>query len=131
MSCRASVPIGFKKVFVAGFAIFTVGSFACGLLPDLFGSLTWLIGSRIFQALGGAMMTAIAPAMISTYIPRVRKGKVMGIVMTFAALGTALGPTIGGYLTQYFSWHAIFFINIPLGSWRSSLGQRSFPGYRT
>ena len=119
--------IGFKKVFLAGFAIFTLGSFACGLLPDLFGSLTWLIGSRIFQALGGAMMTAIAPAMITTYIPMVQKGKAMGIVMTLAALGTALGPTIGGYLTQYFSWHAIFFINIPVGIVAILLGAKVIP----
>lgn len=119
--------IGFKKVFLAGFAIFTLGSFACGLLPDIFGSLTWLIGSRVFQALGGAMMTAIAPAMISTYIPMAGKGKAMGIVMTFAGLGTALGPTIGGYLTQYFSWHAIFYINIPVGIVAVLLGARVIP----
>jgi EmrB/QacA subfamily drug resistance transporter len=119
--------IGFKKVFLSGFAIFTLGSFACGLLPDLFGSLTWLIGSRVFQALGGAMMTAIAPAMISAYIPMIQKGKAMGIVMTFAGLGTALGPTIGGYLTQYFSWHAIFFINIPVGIMAVLLGAKVIP----
>ena len=57
---KVSDIIGFKKVFLAGFGIFTLGSFACGVLPDLFGSLGWLIGSRIFQAIGGAMITAIA-----------------------------------------------------------------------
>ena len=65
--------IGFKKVFLAGFVIFTLGSLACGILPDLFDSLTWLIVSRIFQAIGGAMITAIAPAMITAYIPMSRK----------------------------------------------------------
>ena len=54
--------IGFKRIFVTGFAIFTLGSFMCGLLPDMFGSFDLLIVSRVFQALGGAMMTAIAPA---------------------------------------------------------------------
>lgn len=119
--------IGFKKVFLSGFVIFTVGSIACGLLPDLFGSLTWLIGSRIFQAVGGAMITAIAPAMIMAYIPTEEKGKAMGIVMTMAALGTALGPTIGGVLTQYFSWHAIFFINVPVGIVAVLLGAKVIP----
>ena len=119
--------IGFKKVFLSGFAIFTLGSLACGLLPDLFGSLTWLIGSRIFQAIGGAMITAIAPAMITAYIPMEQRGKAMGIVMTIAALGTALGPTIGGVLTQYFSWHAIFFINVPVGIVAVLLGAKVIP----
>ena len=119
--------IGFKKVFLAGFAIFTLGSLACGVLPDLFGSLAWLIGSRIFQAIGGAMITAIAPAMITAYIPMDQRGKAMGIVMTLAALGTALGPTIGGFLTQYFSWHAIFFINVPVGIVAVLLGAQVIP----
>src|SRR5512147_3339946 len=66
---KVSDMIGFKKVFLAGFSVFTLGSLACGILPDLFGSLDWLIASRIFQAIGGAMMSAIAPAMITSYIP--------------------------------------------------------------
>jgi EmrB/QacA subfamily drug resistance transporter len=119
--------IGFRKVFLSGFVIFTLGSIACGVLPDLFGSLTWLIGSRIFQAVGGAMITAIAPAMITAYIPMEQKGKAMGVVMTMAALGTALGPTIGGVLTQYFSWHMIFFINVPVGIVAVLLGAKVIP----
>jgi EmrB/QacA subfamily drug resistance transporter len=119
--------IGFKKVFLAGFAIFTLGSLACGVLPDLFGSLAWLIGSRVFQAIGGAMITAIAPAMITAYVPMDQKGKAMGIVMTLAALGTAIGPTIGGVLTQYLSWHAIFFINVPIGIGAVLLGAKVIP----
>ncbi len=124
---KVSDIIGFKKVFLAGFGIFTLGSFACGVLPDLFGSLGWLIGSRIFQAIGGAMITAIAPAMITAYVPLSRKGRAMGIVMTLAALGTAIGPTVGGVLTQYFSWHAIFFINVPIGIGAVLLGGKVIP----
>ena len=124
---KVSDIIGFRKVFLSGFVVFTVGSLACGLLPDLFGSLFWLIGSRIVQAIGGAMMTAIAPAMITAYIPMDQRGKAMGIVMTLAALGTALGPTIGGFLTQYFSWHAIFYINVPVGIVAVLLGAAVIP----
>jgi MFS family permease len=102
--------IGFKRVFLLGFILFTLGSFACGLLPDLLNSLNVLIGTRAFQAIGGAMITAIGPAMITAYIPMERKGKAMGVIMTVAALGTAIGPTIGGILTQYLSWHWIFYI---------------------
>ena len=119
--------VGFRKVFLSGFVIFTLGSFACGLLPDLFGSLFWLICSRMFQGIGGAMITAIAPAMITAYIPMDQRGRAMGVVMTLAGLGTALGPTIGGFLTQYFSWHAIFYINVPIGIVAVLLGAKVIP----
>jgi len=123
--------IGFRRVFLSGFIIFTVGSLSCGVLPELFGGLYTLVGSRMFQAVGGAMITAIAPAMVTEYIPMNQKGKAMGIVMTFAALGTALGPTIGGILTQYLSWHWIFFINVPIGIIAVILGARVIPGAGT
>lgn len=124
---KISDVIGFRKVFLLGFIIFTTGSFTCGFLPDLLNSFPSLVASRIFQAIGGAMITSIAPAMITEYIPQVQKGKAMGIVMTMAALGTALGPTIGGVLTQYLSWHWIFFINIPVGFLAVFLGAKEIP----
>jgi len=124
---KISDMIGFKKVFLSGFVIFTLGSFLCGILPEITGGLFSLIGSRILQAVGGAMISAIAPAMVAAYIPMKQKGKAMGIVMTMAALGTALGPTIGGVLTQYLSWHWIFFINVPVGIIAVLLGAKVIP----
>jgi EmrB/QacA subfamily drug resistance transporter len=124
---KLSDGIGFKKIFLSGFVIFTLGSFFCGLLPDLFSSFFALIGSRALQAVGGAMITAIAPAMITAYIPMKQKGKAMGIIMTVAALGTAIGPTIGGVLTQFISWHWIFFINVPVGICAILLGSHVIP----
>ena len=124
---KLSDGIGFKKVFLSGFVIFTVGSFSCGLLPDLLSSFPVLIASRAFQAIGGAMITAIAPAMVTAYIPMKQKGKAMGIIMTVAALGTAIGPTIGGVLTQFLSWHWIFFINVPVGIVALLLGAKVIP----
>jgi len=124
---KLSDGIGFKKVFLSGFVIFTLGSFSCGLLPDLLSSFPVLIISRAFQAIGGAMITAIAPAMITAYIPMELRGKAMGIIMTAAALGTAIGPTIGGMLTQFLSWHYIFFINVPVGICAILLGGKVIP----
>jgi len=124
---KISDMIGFKRVFLWGFVIFTLGSLTCGILPELFLGFPSLIGSRILQAVGGAMITAIAPAMITAYIPMEQKGKAMGIVMTFAALGTALGPTIGGVLTQFLSWHWIFLINVPVGIFAVALGAKVIP----
>ncbi|PWR75219.1 MFS transporter [Methanospirillum stamsii] len=124
---KLSDGIGFKKVFLSGFLLFSLGSFLCGFLPDFLNSFGILIGSRIFQAIGGAMITAIAPAMITAFIPMAQKGKAMGIIMTAAALGTAIGPTVGGILTQYLSWHWIFFINVPVGIFAVILGKKVIP----
>jgi EmrB/QacA subfamily drug resistance transporter len=124
---KVSDEIGFKKVFLSGFLIFTLGSFACGFLPDFIHSFSMLVGSRAFQAVGGAMITAIGPAMVTAYIPMEQKGKAMGVVLTFAALGTAIGPTIGGILTQFLSWNWIFFINVPVGIVAILLGARVIP----
>ena len=126
---KISDVIGFKRVFLSGFIIFTIGSFACGFLPEIFDSFLTLVGSRVFQAIGGAMITAIAPAMVTAYIPMQQKGKAMGIIMTIAALGTALGPTIGGVLTQYLSWHWIFFINVPVGIAAVIIGAKAIPAH--
>jgi len=119
--------IGFKKIFLLGFIIFTLGSFSCAVLPDLLNSFAMLVGSRVFQAVGGAMITAIAPAMVTAFIPMSQKGKAMGVIMTAAALGTAIGPTIGGVLTQYLSWHWIFLINVPVGIIAVLLGAKVIP----
>ena len=127
---KVSDVIGFKKVFLSGFLIFTIGSFACGFLPDFIHSFPVLIGSRAFQAIGGAMITAIGPTMVTAYIPMVQKGKAMGIVLTFAALGTAIGPTIGGILTQFLSWNWIFFINVPVGICAILLGTKVIPAMK-
>jgi len=123
--------IGFKRVFLSGFLIFTLGSFSCGLLPDMLNSFVTLVGSRIFQAVGGAMIASVAPAMVTAYIPMSQKGKAMGYIMTAAALGMAIGPTIGGLLTQYISWHWIFFINVPIGIFAILLGAKEIPSSGT
>jgi len=107
--------IGLKKIFLGGFAIFVIGSFSCGFFPDLFHSFNILLVSRIIQAIGGGMMIVVAPAMLSRFMPGDRRAKGLALVMLFSAIGMALGPTLGGYLTEYLSWNWIFFINVPVG----------------
>jgi len=124
---KISDRIGFKKIFLSGFAIFTLGSFFCGVLPEFIAGFPSLVGSRMFQAVGGAMIMAIAPAMVAAFIPLEQKGRAMSVIMIFAALGTALGPTIGGILTQFLSWHWIFFINVPVGIVAILLGAKVIP----
>jgi len=124
---KISDRIGFRQIFLAGFAIFTLGSFFCAALPEIFLGFPSLIASRMFQAVGGAMIMAIAPAMVSAYIPDALRGRAMSTIMIFAALGTALGPTIGGVLTQFLSWHWIFLINVPVGIFAVLLGAKVIP----
>lgn len=119
--------LGYKRIFLSGFAIFTLGSFFCGFLPEYIAGFPSLIGARMFQAVGAAMLMSVAAAMISTFVAPEQKGKAMSIIMMLAALGTALGPTIGGVLTQYLSWHWIFFINIPVGIVAILLGAKVIP----
>jgi len=119
--------IGFKSIFITGFFIFTIGSFACGYFPELFNSYGILIGSRIIQAIGGAMIVSIAPALVATFFPMKMKGKALGLITMFAAIGAAVGPVMGGMLTQYLSWNWIFYINLPVGCLAILLGIYSIP----
>ena len=107
--------IGYRKIFLTGFVLFTIGSFACGFLPEFTGLFSTLLAARVLQALGGVMMTVIAPAMLSRYMPGAARAKGMSVVILFASLGMALGPTLGGILTEYLSWNWIFYINVPVG----------------
>ncbi|MDD5142971.1 DHA2 family efflux MFS transporter permease subunit [Methanoregula sp.] len=124
---KVSDTLGYKRLFLSGFVIFTIGSFFCGFLPEFIAGFPSLIASRMFQAVGAAMLMSVAAAMISTFVSADQKGKAMSIIMMIAALGTALGPTIGGLLTQYLSWHWIFFINIPVGIVAILLGAKVIP----
>lgn len=121
---------GLKKIFLLGFVIFTLGSFLCGFLPVTFDSFASLLGARVVQAIGGAMIAAIAPAMVSVFIPVEERGRSMGLVVTFASLGAAAGPFLGGLLTEFLSWHWIFFINVPVGFAAVSLGARVIPDHQ-
>jgi EmrB/QacA subfamily drug resistance transporter len=114
---------GFKKVFIAGFIVFMIGSFLCGMSR----SIHMLIAFRVIQAIGGSILTALAPAIVSVLLPPDIRGRSLGIVGTSGALGITLGPAIGGFITASLSWHWIFFINIPIGIIAMIIGSRVLP----
>jgi EmrB/QacA subfamily drug resistance transporter len=124
---KISDVIGFKKLFLTGFATFALGSFLCGFLPDATGLFETLLIARVLQGIGGAMMTVIAPVMLSHFMPGEKRAKGMSLVILFGAVGMALGPTLGGFLTQYMSWNWIFFINVPVGIFAVILGYVVIP----
>jgi len=103
--------IGRRLVFMIGLAVFTGASLACGLAPN--GG--FLIGARIVQGLGGALMNPATLSIIAaTFAPRER-GRAIGIWAGVSAMALAIGPLVGGLLTQHVNWNWIFFINVPVG----------------
>jgi EmrB/QacA subfamily drug resistance transporter len=111
---------GNKTVYIWGFVIFIAGSALSGLSP----TPVYLIGSRAFQALGAAMLFANSPAILTKTFPASQRGQALGLQGTMTYLGLTTGPFLGGWLADTFSWHAVFFINLPVGllalwlSWR-------------
>jgi len=102
---------GHRRLLLAGIVLFTVASVLAGFAPTL-----WLlIAARAAQGLGAAIMMALTMAFVGEMVPRGRTGSAMGLLGTMSAVGTALGPSLGGGLIAGPGWRAIFFINVPLG----------------
>lgn len=102
---------GNKPLYLIGFAIFILGSLFSGLAPDI----SALIAFRAVQALGAAMLFANSPAILTKNFPPEQRGQALGLQGTMTYLGLTVGPSLGGWLTAHFSWHAVFFINVPIG----------------
>lgn len=118
--------IGRKRLLLIGIGLFTVSSVFCGLAPAL-----WLlIASRALQGLGAAMMMALTLAMTGELVHKSKTGSVMGLLGTMSAIGTALGPSLGGFLIAGFGWPSIFFVNVPLGLFNLFLAYRYLPASR-
>lgn len=103
--------LGRRRMYIAGFAIFVVGSGLCGLA----GNLAALVGFRVVQGLGASMLFAIAPAIISDTFTPSERGQALGLVGAVVAAGSSAGPVAGGLLLQQFGWSSIFFVNVPIG----------------
>ncbi|MGH2496594.1 MAG: MFS transporter [Ktedonobacteraceae bacterium] len=108
---RLADMIGRKPIWVAGLIIFTGGSAICGASV----SLGMLIAARALQGLGGAFIMAISPAMLTSAFPARERGRALGMNAVIVALGVSVGPTLGGIITENFSWRWIFYVNVPLG----------------
>jgi len=102
---------GRRQVYSLGLLCFTLGSLLCSLAGDVVG----LIGARLFQGVGAAMIMACTPAIIVDIFPASERGRALGLVGSVAALGLSAGPALGGLVLHLLSWRAIFYINIPFG----------------
>ncbi len=102
---------GSKIVFLSGVAIFASASLFCGVS----NSLENIIIARVFQGFSEALIMVTSHIMVFSYFPPQKKGLAMGIFALGVSFAPALGPTVGGYLTEYFNWRMVFFINVPIG----------------
>src|SRR5215831_12754197 len=102
---------GRRKLFATGLALFACASAACALAP----TAEALIAARTVQGLAGAMVAPIGLTLLTSAYPPERRGAVVGIYGGVAGLAVASGPLVGGLLTQTLSWHAIFWVNVPIG----------------
>lgn len=103
--------LGRRRLLLSGIALFTVASLACGAAP----TLGVLIAARALQGLGAAMMLALTIALVGETVPKSRTGSAMGLLGSMSAIGTTLGPSIGGALIASLGWRMIFLVNLPLG----------------
>ena len=117
---------GKKPIYTAGFFVFTVGSVLCGLSPTIYP----LIGFRVLQAVGAAMIMALGMAIVTEAFPPSERGRALGISGTIVSVGIAVGPTLGGVIVQNLSWHWIFFVNLPIGIIGTFMVVRYVPNFR-
>ncbi|PQA59972.1 MDR family MFS transporter [Siphonobacter curvatus] len=113
--------IGFYKLYLGSLLLFILGSLGCALST----TLPELITARAFQAFGGGSLSPTAMAILTTVFPANERGKVMGWWSLGGITGPAIGPTLGGLLTEYFGWTSIFYINLPIGILAIALAMRS------
>lgn len=118
--------IGRRRLLLAGIAVFTAASALCGLAS----SLWLLLAARALQGAGAAVMMALTMAFVGDLLPRERTGSAMGLLGTMSAVGTALGPTLGGALIAALGWRWIFLANLPLGLLAMALAGRYLPADR-
>jgi EmrB/QacA subfamily drug resistance transporter len=102
---------GRRRIFVIGIAIFTLSSLACGLAP----TAGFLIGARIVQGVGAALMNPASLSIITATFPPRERGQAIGIWAGVSAMALAIGPLVGGLIVDNINWNWIFFINVPVG----------------
>lgn len=117
---------GTRRIFVFAIALFTVGSLACALAQDF----QQLVGARVVQGVGGALLLPVGRLAVLRSVPRKDFLAAMSFVTVPGLIGPLVGPTLGGWLVEVASWHWIFLINLPLGLVGTFAALRLMPDLR-
>jgi MFS family permease len=115
--------VGRRRLLVAGLVLFTAASLACGMASALWP----LVAARAVQGVGAAVLVAMSMALVADTLPKRQTGRAMGLLGTMSAIGTALGPSLGGALIDGLGWPSLFFLNLPLGAVALVLAWRYLP----
>ncbi len=115
--------LGRRRLLLAGIALFSGASVLCAGAP----TLGLLVAARGAQGLGAACMMTLGLALVGRTVPKARLGGAMGLLGTLSALGTALGPSLGGLLVAGFGWRSVFLVHVPLGFAAFLLARRHLP----
>jgi MFS family permease len=115
--------MGVRRLLLAGLLLFATASVACGIAP----TLPLLIAARAVQGIGAAVLMASTVALARAVVAKERTGSTMGLLGTMSAVGTALGPSLGGALVATLGWRAVFLANVPLAVVAFGLGARHLP----
>jgi EmrB/QacA subfamily drug resistance transporter len=118
--------LGRRRLLLAGIVLFTSASVLCAAAP----SIELLIAARAVQGLGAAAMMTLSIAFVGDTVPKEKTGSAMGLLGTMSAIGTALGPSLGGFLISAIGWRAIFLAGVPLGIVTVLLAYRYLPADR-
>jgi EmrB/QacA subfamily drug resistance transporter len=107
--------LGHRRICLTGVVLFAGASLMCGLVPDSAGvSVPWLIFFRVLQGIGGGLLIPSATVLVLDAFPGTERGKGLAIFFIVTGLFTAIGPIAGSYLTEFWTWRAIFWINVPV-----------------
>lgn len=118
--------LGRRIVYVFGLVLFSAASAACALAP----SVDWLIAARAVQGVGAAIITPLSLTILTNAFPASRRGTIIGLWGGIGGLAVAVGPLIGGAVTQGLNWHWIFWVNVPIGIAAAVLSTRLLPESR-
>ena len=133
LASTASMPIwgklsdayGRKRFFIVGMVLFVLGSALCGQAQ----SMNELIAFRAFQGLGAGAMLPITQAIIGDLFPPAQRAKWAGVIMSVFAVATIIGPLLGGWITDNYSWRWVFYVNLPVGVIALAFAAWALPGH--
>jgi EmrB/QacA subfamily drug resistance transporter len=117
---RLADMVGRREVFLAGFVLFGASSALCGLAP----SVPLLIGARVLQGIGGALVQANTAALLTAAFPSTERGRALGLNGSIVSTGLLTGPVLGGLITRYLGWRWAFFVNVPIAALATVVGAR-------